>query len=400
MKLQHYINKLPWLTKVVCQLQKQESISTIDSLTFNGSFLNLAFTTNKDVTETISVNLSSLVDTFKPKIVVSNYSALSSVTGQELYEFVEVINSQGTPYLPGSIGGTYRAAGLYYWNGTIWVHDNDKIYQALNTTLQSINTLSTNLTQEIVDRQVAITDLLTQIQTNDTDILALQNSKRDKTSIKNSIEDDSGDLQLVNDVLSPGTTKVYGTNAAGVKGWYDQTAGGDQSFVNQSVLYKAFSDNNPNINIPTTYQTLAYKPAVAGTFDNTVFAPISNGVQILKDLENVTIMGSVFIEATNGSRVSLGMSIAINGVQSNIEGTGYIRRASGHNENLQQIIETFPTLSAGDVITISGKRNGGVSSTAQGIEDKGMLSIFGFVPSTPGVIVGFPSPIITSINTI
>lgn len=46
------------------------------------------------------------------------------------------------------------------------------------------------------------------------------------TSVKNSIEVDAGDLQLVGDAASPGNTKLYGTNGSGVKGWYDQPSGG------------------------------------------------------------------------------------------------------------------------------------------------------------------------------
>ena len=37
---------------------------------------------------------------------------------------------------------------------------------------------------------------------------------------KNSVELDAGDFQLVGDVLAPGNSYYYGTNAAGVKGWY------------------------------------------------------------------------------------------------------------------------------------------------------------------------------------
>ena len=56
---------------------------------------------------------------------------------------------------------------------------------------------------------------LDQIATNTSDILL----KRDLTAQKNSIEDDSGDLQLVGDVASPGGNQYYGTNISGVRGW-------------------------------------------------------------------------------------------------------------------------------------------------------------------------------------
>jgi hypothetical protein len=54
-----------------------------------------------------------------PITVVANYSALptvSTVTG----EFYWCSSSQGTAWLPGSLGGTYYSAGLYYSNGTSW----------------------------------------------------------------------------------------------------------------------------------------------------------------------------------------------------------------------------------------------------------------------------------------
>ena len=43
---------------------------------------------------------------------------------------------------------------------------------------------------------------------------------------KNSIEVNTGELQLVGDEASPGNNKVYGTDGAGVKGWKDDPAGG------------------------------------------------------------------------------------------------------------------------------------------------------------------------------
>jgi hypothetical protein len=43
---------------------------------------------------------------------------------------------------------------------------------------------------------------------------------------KNSIEVDTGELQLVGDELAPGNNKVYGTDGTGAKGWKDDPAGG------------------------------------------------------------------------------------------------------------------------------------------------------------------------------
>lgn len=51
--------------------------------------------------------------------VVANYSALPDPTtvGGKFYW---VSNSQGTRWLPGSLGGTYYSAGMYYSNGVSW----------------------------------------------------------------------------------------------------------------------------------------------------------------------------------------------------------------------------------------------------------------------------------------
>ena len=51
--------------------------------------------------------------------VVANYSALPNPT-TVLGEFYWVSNSQGTSWLPGSLGGTYYNSGMYYSNGTSW----------------------------------------------------------------------------------------------------------------------------------------------------------------------------------------------------------------------------------------------------------------------------------------
>jgi len=51
--------------------------------------------------------------------VVANYSALPAV-GTVTGQFYWCSASQGTSWLPGSLGGTYYSAGLYYSNGATW----------------------------------------------------------------------------------------------------------------------------------------------------------------------------------------------------------------------------------------------------------------------------------------
>ena len=67
-----------------------------------------------------------------PDIVVANYTDLSTNFPAALYtnQYAEVINSQGTSWLPGSIGGTYYSKGFYKSNGTVWEYIGSFPYQA------------------------------------------------------------------------------------------------------------------------------------------------------------------------------------------------------------------------------------------------------------------------------
>lgn len=67
--------------------------------------------------------------------VVTNYSALPDPTTVP-EEFYWCENSQGTSWLPGSLGGTYYNSGLYYSNGVSWTFMNVP-YQA---TQSEVNT--------------------------------------------------------------------------------------------------------------------------------------------------------------------------------------------------------------------------------------------------------------------
>lgn len=67
--------------------------------------------------------------------VVANYSALPSAS-INLGKFYWASSSQGTKWLPGSIGGTYYPNGLYYSNGTNWEYFESP-YQA---TQSEVNT--------------------------------------------------------------------------------------------------------------------------------------------------------------------------------------------------------------------------------------------------------------------
>ena len=57
--------------------------------------------------------------TGQPIVVVANYSALPDpTTVANMFYWCEA--SQGTRWLPGSLGGTFYNSGLYYSNGSVW----------------------------------------------------------------------------------------------------------------------------------------------------------------------------------------------------------------------------------------------------------------------------------------
>lgn len=60
--------------------------------------------------------------------VANNFSALPDPTTHSGY-FYWVLNSQGTRWLPGTLGGTYYPNGLYYSTGVSWER-TDAPYQA------------------------------------------------------------------------------------------------------------------------------------------------------------------------------------------------------------------------------------------------------------------------------
>lgn len=66
--------------------------------------------------------LDALIGTERTITVVANYAALPApATVPNEFYFAEA--SQGTAWLPGSLGGTYYPAGLYYSTGATWITD-------------------------------------------------------------------------------------------------------------------------------------------------------------------------------------------------------------------------------------------------------------------------------------
>lgn len=90
--------------------------------------------------------------------VVDNYDALLiEYPNPVQFEFVYVMNSQGTAWLPGSVGGTYWGAGLYIYDGVKWVLDKDEIHLALSA-LNSTNVVTKAVDYTAFDGDVILVD--------------------------------------------------------------------------------------------------------------------------------------------------------------------------------------------------------------------------------------------------
>lgn len=104
------------------------NVISIDSLNYVAGDLTLSYTTDLGV-QTLTVALGSLGIKYNEQ----NFTALSLVTGQNLYDFAYLREAQGTKWLPAGLGGTYYGSGLYMWDGSVWANSEETIFEELNT---------------------------------------------------------------------------------------------------------------------------------------------------------------------------------------------------------------------------------------------------------------------------
>ncbi len=101
-----------------------------------------------------------------------NFTDLNTLAPQPITAgtLAYVFNSQGTAWLPSTVGGTYYPNGIYVSDGTNWVSDRNAIAQQLQINIDDIDQLQADLLQEVIDRTNADTLLQNQITTNATDL--------------------------------------------------------------------------------------------------------------------------------------------------------------------------------------------------------------------------------------
>ena len=155
--------------------------------------------------------------------------------------------------------------------------------------------------------------------------------KRDKTAIKNSIEDDSGSLQLVNDTNSAGNDKYYGTDGSGTKGYHTLPTASISYF--KAEVLSTTNSNNFNSNTPTNIPDITYTITQDGDY---VFYSVVN--------------------CNNDENEELEMYFAKNGTTIN---NSIVTDRQQKNQD-QSIQNTYPVdgLVIGDVITVQFNTRG------------------------------------------
>ena len=79
-----------------------------------------------------------------------NFTNLNSVAPQPIAAgtIAYAFNSEGTAWLPGTLGGSYYPKGIYVSDGTNWVSDRNAIAQQLQINIDDIDQLQADLLQE------------------------------------------------------------------------------------------------------------------------------------------------------------------------------------------------------------------------------------------------------------
>ena len=74
-----------------------------------------------------------------------NYTALLAITGMVSGDVAYVSNSQGTQWLPGTVGGNYYANGIYLYTGGSWTSDRNAISYELHLDDERLDALEARL---------------------------------------------------------------------------------------------------------------------------------------------------------------------------------------------------------------------------------------------------------------
>lgn len=304
------------------------------------------------------------------KYNVLNYSALATLTPLT-GEFAYVQNEQGTKWLPGTIGGTYYASGLYYYTGTTWIND--------------------------------LTSIAAQLALNDTAILALQTGKFDNPTgtILQYIRGDGTLAILPTAIETVSHTVKYGEAITKGQAVYVSSADGTNMIVSKAsnvseatssktmgLVVATGSTNYQGIvvteglldGLDTTGATAAGDPVWLGTNGNLIYGLVNKpaapahlvfiGIVTRRNVSN----GEIFVKVQNGFELEELHNVSITGLTNNNLLTYESATSLWKNKTLGSVIggltsqyvrgdgsiATFPTTSGGGS-SVAYYLNGGTS---------------------------------------
>lgn len=158
---------------------------------------------------------------------VNSYSSL--VDGVDIADISYCISSEGTAWLPSSLGGTYYPSGWYVWDGVNWVSDRNAISEQLQLNKDELSNKASLVHTHI---KSDITDF------SDSDYAtSLQGSKADSA-----LQQNDGVSELLNDSL-------YISGVDGLNSYYNvftYTSGSltkIETYSNNTLSLKLFTKN-------------------------------------------------------------------------------------------------------------------------------------------------------------
>jgi len=192
--------------------------------------------------------------------LANNFTDLNTVATQPIDSgtIAYVFNSEGTQWLPSTIGGSYYPAGIYVSDGSDWVSDRNSIAGQLQINVDDIDQLQADLLQEVIDRTNADAGL--QLQISNMDAISLNPTGG------------SGQSYDWNTVITAGVYRGNGTTTNGPSGFNGfesvlvYTPVGSDYIVHQALdgtgTVFAFRRSN---NVGVTWSVWTSVPSSSGT---------------------------------------------------------------------------------------------------------------------------------------
>ncbi len=128
-----YFSLNEWLSfKDLSDFQNESENPFLRAGEIAASAISFDNTVSGVTTDNVQAAIDELYSNRKLKIFVDNYSELTLEVGMAVGDVAYVYNSQGTSWLPSTLGGTYYPEGWYIYSGTSWVSNRNDIAAAID----------------------------------------------------------------------------------------------------------------------------------------------------------------------------------------------------------------------------------------------------------------------------